>query len=101
MNGIERLTRFALSAVLGMAAMLTKEITDAMWFDINVYDRVDRVQNYAQFVSLTWIFVGLSVVAFIWSFEGILARFARQEQKTEEWLEEQVEADQDKFNDTW
>jgi hypothetical protein len=100
MNGIERVTRFALSAVLGMAAMLTKEITDAMWFEINVYDRVDRVQNYAQFVSLTWIFVGLSVIVFIWSFEGILARFARQEEKeTQEWLQEQVEAD--KFNDTW
>jgi hypothetical protein len=101
MNGIERVTRFALSAVLGMAAMLTKEITDTMWFEINIYDRVELVQNYAQFVSLTWIFVGLSVVVFVWSFEGIFARFARQEQKTEEWLEEQVEADQDKFNDTW
>ena len=101
MNGIERATRFALSAVLGLAAMLTKEITDAIWFDINIYDRVDRVENYAQFVSLTWIFVGLSVVVFIWSFQGILARFARQEQETTEWLQEQVKADKNKFNDTW
>ena len=102
MNTTERATRFALSGVLALAAMLTNEICQNIWFDINMYDRVDRVQNYAQFVSLTWIFVGLSVVVFIWSFEAIFARFARKDaEATEEWLQEQVEADAIKFGDTW
>ena len=78
-----------------MAAMLTNEICQNIWFDINIYDRVDRVQNYAQFVSLTWIFVGLSVVVFIWSLEAIFARFARKEEQIEEAF------DARNFSDTW
>jgi hypothetical protein len=100
MNGIERLTRFALSAVLGMAAMLTKEITDTIWFDINVYDRVDRVQNYGQFVALTWVFVALAVAVFVWSFEGILARFTRQEPEPEAKFEPNLD-DWNGTADTW
>jgi len=76
--------------------MLTNEICQNIWFDINIYDRVDRVQNYAQFVSLTWIFVGLSVVVFIWSFEAIFARFARKDEH-----EELFAPDKEAWSETW
>lgn len=108
MNGIERATRFALSAVLGLAAMLTNEICQNIWFDINIYDRVDRVQNYGEFVAIMWLFIALAVAVFIWSLEGIFARFAHKEQEEDnQWLEEQLEADKLKnrfdpaFDDTW
>jgi hypothetical protein len=95
MNGIERGTRFALSAVLGMAAMLTNEIANNIWFDVKVYDRIDRVQNYGEFIALTWLFVALAVAVFVWSFEGILERFAKKE--------EEFDATNftSQFDDTW
>lgn len=78
-----------------MSAMLSNEITNNIWFDINIYDRIDRVPNYAQFVALTWVFIGLAVVVFIWSFEGILARFARKEEQEDQTFNAA------NFDDTW
>lgn len=92
---MERITRFALSAVLAMSAMLSNEITNNIWFDINVYHRMDRVPSYAQFVTLTWVFIGLAVVVFIWSFEGIFARFARKEEQEDQTFNAA------NFDDTW
>lgn len=79
MNTTERATRFALSGVLALVALLMDFIARDVKFDIAIHGASERVDNYAQFVSLTWIFAGLAVIAFGWSFEAILARRKRDE----------------------
>jgi hypothetical protein len=95
-NTTERATRFALSGAFALIAVLMDYIAKDVKFDIAIHGADERLDNYAQFVSLTWIFVFIAVVAFAWSFEAILAK-----KEKDEWLQEQVEADEIKFNDTW
>lgn len=94
---MERITRFALSGTFALVALLLDFIAKDIKFDIAVYDRVDRVENYAQFVGLTWLFIGLAVVVFIWSLENIFARFARKDEQEAETFE----PDMKDWNDTW
>ena len=63
-------------------------------FDITIHGASERVDNYAQFVSLTWIFAGLAVIAFGWSFEAILAR-RKQDQ------DEELNAHLKNFQNDW
>ena len=92
MNTVERATRFALSGAFVLIAVLLDFIAKDVKFDIAIYDRVDRVDNYAQFVGLTWIFVAMALIAFIWALEAI---FTRKEKQIEETF------DVSNFSDTW
>ena len=92
MNPVERATRFALSATLALVALLLNHTAQDVKFDIAIHGASERVDNYAQFVSLTWIFAGLALIAFAWSFEAIFARFARKDEP---------EAESTQWSDTW
>jgi hypothetical protein len=86
MNATERATRFGLSATLALVALLMDFIAKDVKFDITIHGASERVDNYAQFVSLTWIFAGMALIAFAWSFQAIFTR-KEQEPETTEWSE--------------
>lgn len=92
-NTTERATRFALSGVLALVALLMDFIARDVKFDIAIHGASERVDNYAQFVSLTWIFVGLAVIAFGWSFEAILTRKKQAEDEEQFVLPENWQND--------
>lgn len=87
MNPLERATRFGLSATLALVAFLFNNIAQDVKFDIAIHGASERVDNYAQFVSLSWIFAGLAVMVFAWSFEAI---FAKREQPTDEFANSEI-----------
>ena len=97
MNTTERATRFALSGAFALIAALMDYIAKDVKFDIAIHGADERLDNYAQFVSLTWIFVFIALVAFAWSFEAIFARFARKDEPEAETFE----PDMKDWNDTW
>ena len=83
MNIVERTTRFALSATLTLVSFLFNNIAQDVKFDITIHGASERVDNFAQFVSLTWIFAGLALIVFAWSFEAILARKEPESQQAD------------------
>jgi hypothetical protein len=86
MNAVERATRFALSGAFVLVALLLDFIAKDVKFDIAIHGASERLDNYAQFVSLTWIFAGLAIIAFAWSFEAIFTRKEPEPEPTQ-WSE--------------
>jgi hypothetical protein len=99
MNKFDRTIRFALTLTLLLATMLTNDIVSRIKFEIEVYGMESRLDEYARYVSFSWLLAVLTVVALILSLEGIFKR--TKEKETDEWLQEQAEADANKFSDTW
>lgn len=96
MNPVERATRFALSGTFVLVALLLDFIARDVKFDITIHGASERVDNYAQFVGLTWIFAVMAVIAFVWSLEGIFARFARKDEHEELFV-----PDKEAWSETW
>ena len=95
MNKFDRTIRFALTLTLLLATMLANDIVSRIKFEIEVYGMESRLDEYARYVSFSWLLAILTVVALILSLEGI---FKRTKEKEEEFDATHFT---NQFDDTW